>query len=276
MATGPGVNQGKTAFLEEFLPDNRDADLAAVNRAWNAAGNQGTISESLHGKIRSKLGLTGRRGTNGGATEEKAGPSAKTRTKTSPKGAKSTSKTEEAPPQSNGREGDTGPSKSAFVEEVLGREPKSNVAAINRAWAAAGHEGTISDSIYYKVKRERGVTGGPAVVGSSDGAAESGSSPKNGKALPAVSKSKSSPKASKPERVASTVEAAPSLSNREPAAPKPTPTMTERANGHGRELHEIEGEIDELMFRLKGLGGFAEVQEALRSARRLLVRSHEA
>ena len=48
-------------------PSNRDADLDAVNRAWNAAGNPGTLSESLFGKIRSELGLTGKRGTNGGA-----------------------------------------------------------------------------------------------------------------------------------------------------------------------------------------------------------------
>src|SRR5438270_12728666 len=70
MATGPGFNQGKSAFLEEFLPGNRDADLDAVNRAWSAAGNEGTISHSLFGKLRSKLGLTGRRGPNGGATQE--------------------------------------------------------------------------------------------------------------------------------------------------------------------------------------------------------------
>lgn len=53
MATGPGVNQGKSAFLEVFLPGNRDADMDEVNSAWNAAGNPGIISESLYGKIRS-------------------------------------------------------------------------------------------------------------------------------------------------------------------------------------------------------------------------------
>src|SRR3954453_5843499 len=109
MATGNGVNQGKTAFLEGFLPDNRDADLDAVNRAWDAAGNQGTISESLFGKIRSKLGLTGKRGGNGGASKETAGPAAKGKAKSSPKGSKGASKAEEAPSQPNGREGDTGP-----------------------------------------------------------------------------------------------------------------------------------------------------------------------
>ena len=72
MATGSGVNQGKGKFLEEFLPDNRDATLVEVNRAWGAAGHDGTISESLYGKIRSRLGLTSRSGSNGRATEEHA------------------------------------------------------------------------------------------------------------------------------------------------------------------------------------------------------------
>jgi hypothetical protein len=61
MATGPGVNQGKSAFLEKFLPGHRDANLEAVNKAWTAAGNDGTISDSLFGKLRSRLGLTGKK-----------------------------------------------------------------------------------------------------------------------------------------------------------------------------------------------------------------------
>ena len=87
MATGPGVNQGKPAFLEEFLPDNRDATLVDVNRAWGAAGHDDTISESLFGKIRSRLGLTGKKGTNGGATGEIASKT-KGKAKSSPEGAK--------------------------------------------------------------------------------------------------------------------------------------------------------------------------------------------
>ena len=66
--------------------------------------------------------------------------------------------------QPEGRAGGSGPGKSAFVEELLGREPKANVAAINRAWAAAGHEGKISDSIIYKAKRDLGLTGRPSPV----------------------------------------------------------------------------------------------------------------
>ena len=77
MATGDGVNQSKTAFLEEFLPDNRDADIDAVNQAWSAAGNSGTISESLFGKLRSDLGLTGKRGRKGTAAKKTDGPATK-------------------------------------------------------------------------------------------------------------------------------------------------------------------------------------------------------
>lgn len=59
MSTGPGVNLGKTAFVEEFLTTHRDANVEAVKEAWTAADHEGTISESLVNKMRHKLGLTG-------------------------------------------------------------------------------------------------------------------------------------------------------------------------------------------------------------------------
>ena len=40
-------------------------------------------------------------------------------------------------------------------------------------------------------------------------------------------------------------------------------------------LDEVEEGIDELIFRLKGIGGRPEVLEALRRARRLLYQSHD-
>ena len=157
MATGNGVNQGKTAFLEEFLPGNRDADEAAVNEAWRAEGHDDDISGSLVSKTRSRLKIPKKRGATVGAD---GGSKAKGKAK--PKGTKGKAKkAEEITPQPADREGDTGPSKSAFVEELLGREPEANVAAINRAWASAGHEGSISPSIFYKVKRELGGNGVP-------------------------------------------------------------------------------------------------------------------
>ena len=141
MATGPGVNQGKTAVPGGVPP------RATVTPRWRrstgrgrAAGHDGTISESLFGKIRSRLGLTSRRGGNGRATGEHA--RSKGKAKSSPKGAKGKGKkAEEAPPQPDVREDDKGPSKSAFVGEVLGREPGANLRKVNEAWASAGHEG---------------------------------------------------------------------------------------------------------------------------------------
>ena len=59
--TASGTGQGKTSFVEEFLKDHRDADLAAINAAWRSFGREGTISESLFGKTRRSLGLTGKR-----------------------------------------------------------------------------------------------------------------------------------------------------------------------------------------------------------------------
>jgi len=257
MATGPGVNQGKSAFLEKFLPGHRDAKLEAVNEAWAAAGNDGTISDSLFGKLRSKLGLTGKRGTNGGATEQEAGPVAKGKAKTPPKpsNGKVTSKAEEAPTQPKGREGDTGPSKSAFVEEMFRREPRANVAAINRAWAAAGHEGTISDSIYYKVKRELGVSGETAT---------------------------STPVKPKPESASKGPGAKPAAQPTVEAGPEPDglpapsqPVGVPRSGEREKVLDRVEDEIDDLIIELKKLGGMEEALEAMRKVRRVVVRSHQ-
>jgi hypothetical protein len=255
MATGPGVNQGKTAFLEGFLPGNRDADLDAVNRAWNAAGNQGTISESLFGKIRRDLGLTGKRRVNGEASEETAGPAQEGKARSSPKGSKGASKAEGALSQPSGRESDPGPGKSAFVEEVLGREPGANVAAINRAWAAAGHEGKISDSIVYKVKRERGVTGKQAPGGT------------------VKSKAKSASKGPEASPAALPTVGARSGSNGLTAPPMPVggPSSGDRE----QVLDRVEDGIDDLIIELKQLGGMDEALEALRKVRRAVVRSHQ-
>ena len=88
MATGPGVNQGKTAFLEDFLPGDPDADFTAVNRAWKAAGNEGSVSESLVSKARSRLKLDRQAGARRGADRATAKPAAKGKAKSSPKGAR--------------------------------------------------------------------------------------------------------------------------------------------------------------------------------------------
>ena len=59
MASEVGKDQGKSAFVGDVLTKDRQANTEAVNRAWTKAGHEGTISESLVNKIRSRMGLTG-------------------------------------------------------------------------------------------------------------------------------------------------------------------------------------------------------------------------
>ena len=260
MATGPGVHRGKTAFVENFLTIDPEAAFAAVNRAWKSAGNDDSVSESLVSKTRSRLKKTGEKGADRGKGRANAGPAAKGKAKSSSKRTEGegASKAEEAPSQPEGRERGTGPVKSAFAEEVLGREPKANVAAINRAWAAAGHEGKISDSIIYKAKRDLSLTGRPSSIESASAgvsepeASEAGTAVGTGGQAEQQSRGPETPTASAPRREAN-------------------------ASGDlGRVVDEVEAGIDDLMFMLKVNGGMPEVEAALRAARRLLTRSHGA
>jgi hypothetical protein len=52
-------SQGKSKFVKEVLNDNPQANAAAVNEAWQAAGMSGSISAGLVNHLRSRLGLAG-------------------------------------------------------------------------------------------------------------------------------------------------------------------------------------------------------------------------
>ena len=69
MASEVGRDQGKSAFVRDVLTKDRQANHEAVNRAWTEAGHAGTISESLVGKIRSEMGLTGQQRPGARVTE---------------------------------------------------------------------------------------------------------------------------------------------------------------------------------------------------------------
>ena len=58
MATGKA--EGKSEFLKEYLVDHPDAGKEAIDAAWREAGNEGTISTSLIGKVRKDLEQTGK------------------------------------------------------------------------------------------------------------------------------------------------------------------------------------------------------------------------
>ena len=65
MATVKRKNEGKSMFLKEYLVDHPDAGKEAIDAAWREAGNEGTISASLIGKVRKDLGPTGKRTAQG-------------------------------------------------------------------------------------------------------------------------------------------------------------------------------------------------------------------
>lgn len=60
-ATSRGRNQGKTAFVRDFITKNPQANRKAVEEAWLAAGNEGPISSALVSNLRSEMGLTGKK-----------------------------------------------------------------------------------------------------------------------------------------------------------------------------------------------------------------------
>ena len=78
-------NQGKSKFVKEVLSDNPQANAAAVNEAWRAAGLSGSISAGLVNNLRFGLGLAGnlrgrRRKRTRAAGTRQGGPPAQIRT----------------------------------------------------------------------------------------------------------------------------------------------------------------------------------------------------
>jgi hypothetical protein len=54
-----------------------------------------------------------------------------------------------------------------------------------------------------------------------------------------------------------------------------SPKRVQRVAGRDRILAEVEGEIDRLIFKLLAVDGMTKAEDALRAARRIIVRSHE-
>ena len=152
MANVPVVNQGKTKFVKEFLAEHGDAKRAAINEAWQAAGHEDEISESLVYKMRSQHGSTTRQADADEATQEADRPTSEVENTTSKNKVENGSAGKKPVEQAEDQSNDKAPGKAAFVEEILRRDPKANSRAVNQAWSEAGHEGTISDPTFYKVR----------------------------------------------------------------------------------------------------------------------------
>ena len=146
--------------------------------------------------------------------------------------------------------------KSEFVREQLSRDRTLNEKAIVQAWKDAGHEDTISGSLIYNVRSQMGLTGKKGAAGKAGAAKGKAASAKGAKAEPAAR-----PQAEGNGRRASYTE---------PSAAVAAPTGDKE-----RTLDRVEDGIDDLIGELKGFGGMDEALEALRKARRVVVRSHE-
>jgi hypothetical protein len=151
--------------------------------------------------------------------------------------------------------------KTPFVEKYFASHPDGNLETVNEAWTAAGNAGTLSESLVGKVRSRLGLTGKKKV-----------DEPKPIE-TPAEPKKAAKAKApAKPRKVAKTAGQAPPVSN---GSQVPAAAIATTHHDHDEDvLDELEDGIDELIQKIKGLGGKLEVVKALKRARRLLVRSH--
>jgi hypothetical protein len=209
--------QNKTDFIKKFLSNNPQGNVTAVNAAWMAARMKGTIGATLINKMRSEMGLSGNL-------------RAKSKPRTAAK-AKSATKVSTVA---------TSPGKSMFVKEFLHDNPQGNVDAVNKAWQAAGFDGTISPTVVKTMRASLGLTGSLR-----------------------VNATKSKKSATDTKRV----------------APRKEPAATVKVQPKGSDssrtvvLNELEADIDRLIFRAMAVGGLTDFEDTLRQARRLLYRA---
>jgi hypothetical protein len=200
----------KSSFVEEFLHDNPQGNVKAVNDAWAAAGMDGTIGDTLIYEMRKQMGLTGK-------SKPKAAVKAKSTTKVSKKASS--------------------PGKTMFVKEFLSDHPEGNVAAVNKAWQAAGFDGTISKTVVHKMR---------ALLGLSGNIRANTKKPKTF----ATGKKRGRPR----NEITATVN-----------------VQSRRSNGDRTVvLNDLETDIDRLIFKAMAIGELIEIEDALRRTRRLL------
>jgi hypothetical protein len=205
--------QSKTGFVKTFLTSTPQGNVKAVNEAWAAARMKGTIGATLFYKMKSEMGLNGN-----------------LRAKSKPKTVKTTS-------GSKNSKGTTSPGKSMFVKEFLHDNPQGNVDAVNKAWRAAGFDGTISPTLVKTMRASLGLTGNLQAN---------------------TQKSKTS--ATSTKRVTPRKETAVAI-NVQPRMSNSARTI---------ELNELEADIDRLIFKAMRIGDLEEIEDTLRRARRLL------
>jgi hypothetical protein len=221
----------KSDFIKQLLRKNPQANFRAVNDAWSAAGNEGSISHALVNKLRSNAGLTGNLRTKAKAEAAAASSVEKPARIGKKRGRK---------PKVRAR--DQG--KTSFIKEFLVDHPEGNPKAVNEAWTEAGFDGSISATLVNKMRAQLGLTGN--LRGKTKAAAEK--KPYTGK------KRGRRPKGA-------TAEAATATPKVETRGRKSSLTLG---------LNELEADIDRLVFKVMGIGNFPEIEDSLRQVRRVI------
>jgi len=156
------------------------------------------------------------------------------------------------------------PSKTAFVTAHLQKDQQATLKTVNAAWNAEGHTGKISSTLVTGLRAKLGLTGNirPKT-----------STPKEATAATA---SKSAPKSGGSKKAPTrTVVKSRAQTNGAPAAVAPV-AKNVSPDKRDRLLAEIESDIDRLIFKLMGVGGFTKIEDEFRAARRVITRSHNA
>jgi hypothetical protein len=153
--------------------------------------------------------------------------------------------------------------KTGFLKEFLFDDPEASKTQVEKAWRKAGNKGTISESLIYKVRAELGLAGKRS--------AKAKSTVESGKRTPAPAKSSGGKSGLK---VGVRGNAKENVTNSKMAAER---SSGMRASGGGltRALIRLEDGIDDLLHEARAAGGIPDFEEALRKARRILVRSHK-
>ena len=204
-------SENKSDFVREFLSKHPESNVKAVNEAWTAAGMSGTIGDTLIYGTRADMGLSGKLRAK---SKRKIPAEAKSPTKMSTKASS--------------------PGKSMFTKEFLNDHPQGNVDAVNKAWEAAGFDGTISPTLVSQMRAKLGLTGNLRA---------------------SAKRSKPSPTGKKRGRPRTETAAAVNVQPR---------------GNRSTILNDLEADIDRLLFKAMAIGDLTEIENSLRRARRLL------
>lgn len=162
--------------------------------------------------------------------------------------------------------------KTAFVRDVLGKNPFANPKAVNEAWKSAGKQGTVSVALVNKTRAALGLAGNLRGKRKKTDARPSGEKARlSGKTRgrKGTNGRHDSPRPSPNawQTNGNHAESAPSQSQNSARAKASVPRAA---------LEELEADIDRLLFRVMAVGGLLTVEEKLRQARRLLYTAFSA